>query len=263
MRRAAAPKCAMHLRICDTGGRTTPRPGADDGADGVPARPSADRPQQNRCASKTWRRRGRCGRCGRKKAYPFWLCRSRRPARARRHGRAASPHHGRAHPGGLVPSAGASAPADTSPSSLIKAWMHTLARRLWERLWERRPALACKLLIWKGFPARYGGGSGIRTPGTLARTTVFETAPIDRSGIPPRRRRGVARAPYLGPRRIDRKRPWPRAQNRPSARRIPGQRARRSRARSGSRSATACVIRLSREASGPVLSTNVPTLVMT
>jgi hypothetical protein len=31
-----------------------------------------------------------------------------------------------------------------------------------------------------------GGGSGIRTHGTLARTTVFETAPFDRSGIPPR-----------------------------------------------------------------------------
>ena len=32
-----------------------------------------------------------------------------------------------------------------------------------------------------------GGGSGIRTHGTLARTTVFETAPFDRSGIPPLR----------------------------------------------------------------------------
>ena len=30
-----------------------------------------------------------------------------------------------------------------------------------------------------------GGGSGIRTHGTLTRTTVFETAPFDRSGIPP------------------------------------------------------------------------------
>ena len=38
---------------------------------------------------------------------------------------------------------------------------------------------------------RLGGGSGIRTHGTLARTTVFETAPFDRSGIPPSR--GVAR----------------------------------------------------------------------
>lgn len=30
-----------------------------------------------------------------------------------------------------------------------------------------------------------GGGAGIRTLGTLARTTVFETAPFDRSGTPP------------------------------------------------------------------------------
>jgi hypothetical protein len=35
-------------------------------------------------------------------------------------------------------------------------------------------------------PKRLGGGSGIRTHGALARTTVFETAPFDRSGIPPR-----------------------------------------------------------------------------
>jgi hypothetical protein len=35
-------------------------------------------------------------------------------------------------------------------------------------------------------PLIVGGGSGIRTHGTLARTTVFETAPFDRSGIPPR-----------------------------------------------------------------------------
>ena len=32
-----------------------------------------------------------------------------------------------------------------------------------------------------------GGGTGIRTLGTLARTTVFETAPFNHSGIPPRR----------------------------------------------------------------------------
>ena len=30
-----------------------------------------------------------------------------------------------------------------------------------------------------------GGGGGIRTHGTLARTTVFETAPIGHSGTPP------------------------------------------------------------------------------
>ncbi len=32
-----------------------------------------------------------------------------------------------------------------------------------------------------------GGGGGIRTHGTLARTTVFKTAPINRSGTPPSR----------------------------------------------------------------------------
>jgi len=31
-----------------------------------------------------------------------------------------------------------------------------------------------------------GGEIGIRTLGTLARTTVFETAPFDHSGISPR-----------------------------------------------------------------------------
>ncbi len=33
--------------------------------------------------------------------------------------------------------------------------------------------------------AKTGGGGGIRTHGTLARTTVFETAPFDHSGTPP------------------------------------------------------------------------------
>ncbi len=31
-----------------------------------------------------------------------------------------------------------------------------------------------------------GGGGGIRTHGTLARSTVFKTAPINRSGTPPK-----------------------------------------------------------------------------
>lgn len=30
-----------------------------------------------------------------------------------------------------------------------------------------------------------GGGRGIRTPGTVTSTTVFETVPFDRSGSPP------------------------------------------------------------------------------
>jgi hypothetical protein len=59
-----------------------------------------------------------------------------------------------------------------------------------------------------------GGGSGIRTHGTLARTTVFETAPFDRSGIPPRHRsrlrEGVVtrRAARKGPARPSALKPW-------------------------------------------------------
>ena len=36
-------------------------------------------------------------------------------------------------------------------------------------------------------PALYGGEGGIRTHGTVTRTTVFETAPIDHSGTSPQR----------------------------------------------------------------------------
>lgn len=43
-----------------------------------------------------------------------------------------------------------------------------------------------------------GGEGGIRTHGTLARTTVFETAPIDHSGTSPRTRRGSPSAPWSG-----------------------------------------------------------------
>ncbi len=50
-----------------------------------------------------------------------------------------------------------------------------------------------------------GGERGIRTLGTLARTTVFETAPFDRSGISPHRGKAAQamvrqrRAPYSKP----------------------------------------------------------------
>src|SRR5437870_8515847 len=36
-----------------------------------------------------------------------------------------------------------------------------------------------------GLSGKSGGGGGIRTHGTLAGTTVFETVPIDHSGTPP------------------------------------------------------------------------------
>jgi hypothetical protein len=37
----------------------------------------------------------------------------------------------------------------------------------------------------RGFCSSFGGERGIRTPGPVTRTTVFETAPIDHSGISP------------------------------------------------------------------------------
>jgi hypothetical protein len=38
---------------------------------------------------------------------------------------------------------------------------------------------------------QFGGGRGIRTPGGSDTTAVFKTAPINRSGIPPRGRAAV------------------------------------------------------------------------
>src|SRR5579863_993195 len=38
----------------------------------------------------------------------------------------------------------------------------------------------------------YGGGRGIRTPGTLSGTTVFKTAGINRSPIPPHFHEGIS-----------------------------------------------------------------------
>jgi hypothetical protein len=52
------------------------------------------------------------------------------------------------------------------------------------------PQTAFRKFIKKRFPPfggnpLIGGETGIRTLGSLARTTVFETAPFDRSGISP------------------------------------------------------------------------------
>ena len=41
------------------------------------------------------------------------------------------------------------------------------------------------------FAGATGGGRGIRTLGTVARTTVFETAPFNHSGTPPAKRRAT------------------------------------------------------------------------
>ena len=46
--------------------------------------------------------------------------------------------------------------------------------------------LILKALNLCGLGFLNGGGGGIRTHGTLARSTVFKTAPINRSGTPPK-----------------------------------------------------------------------------
>ena len=55
--------------------------------------------------------------------------------------------------------------------------------------------------------AEIGGGGGIRTHGTRKGTTVFETAPFDHSGTPPRPAGGPFAAP--GRRRRVPERPTP------------------------------------------------------
>ena len=47
--------------------------------------------------------------------------------------------------------------------------------------------------------AKGGGEGGIRTLGTLARTTVFETAPFDHSGISPRAAPESTGSEHAGP----------------------------------------------------------------
>ena len=49
--------------------------------------------------------------------------------------------------------------------------------------WRNRSPM--KKPHWRGAVMGAGGETGIRTLGTIAGTTVFETAPIDRSGISP------------------------------------------------------------------------------
>ena len=58
---------------------------------------------------------------------------------------------------------------------------------MWDEMWvQTEKTLSFSRIsakIWKG----NGGEGGIRTHGTVARTTVFETAPIDHSGTSPQR----------------------------------------------------------------------------
>ncbi len=57
---------------------------------------------------------------------------------------------------------------------------------MWERVWERL-AMQSKFSIKnRGLSYYNGGETGIRTLGGVTPTTVFETAPFDRSGISPR-----------------------------------------------------------------------------
>lgn len=49
--------------------------------------------------------------------------------------------------------------------------------------WTWYSIIKARTLMFTGF--LNGGGGGIRTHGTRERTTVFKTAPINRSGTPP------------------------------------------------------------------------------
>ena len=52
-------------------------------------------------------------------------------------------------------------------------------------MWDSLPSVKDKLFFIRSLMQVNGGEEGIRTLGTLARTTVFETAPFDHSGISP------------------------------------------------------------------------------
>ena len=60
-----------------------------------------------------------------------------------------------------------------------------------------------KYIFYNSLRARDGGEGGIRTHGTVARTSVFETDPFDRSGTSPAlgeaRLPSIDRAPIIGP----------------------------------------------------------------
>ncbi|MEY3731862.1 MAG: hypothetical protein RLZZ57_2618 [Pseudomonadota bacterium] len=60
-----------------------------------------------------------------------------------------------------------------------------------------------KYRIYNSLCASGGGEGGIRTHGTVARTSVFETDPFDRSGTSPAlgeaRLPSIDRAPIIGP----------------------------------------------------------------
>ena len=57
--------------------------------------------------------------------------------------------------------------------------------QVWERAWEIETQNYKKMSQINAIIALDGGEGGIRTLGTLARSTVFETAPFDHSGTSP------------------------------------------------------------------------------
>ena len=56
---------------------------------------------------------------------------------------------------------------------------------MWCKMWGGLHRSKDKLFYLSNLMQVNGGEEGIRTLGTLARTTVFETAPFDRSGTSP------------------------------------------------------------------------------
>ena len=60
-------------------------------------------------------------------------------------------------------------------------------KKVWKS-WDKKKALKYNNL--RAFYVIFSGEGGIRTLGTVARTTVFETATIDRSATSPGRRLG-------------------------------------------------------------------------
>ena len=56
---------------------------------------------------------------------------------------------------------------------------------VWKFVWDKK-LIRRKLLTHSGLKLIFSGKTGIRTLGTRKGTTVFETVPIDHSGIFPR-----------------------------------------------------------------------------
>ena len=76
----------------------------------------------------------------------------------------------------------------------------------WAGRYTKRLIKSYKYRALKDFS---GGGGGIRTPGTLASSTVFKTAAFNRSATPPQRllfvgTRDVSQVPLMRPKVVNR-----------------------------------------------------------